>query len=134
MKQSYSLFRRGFSITAILLFSYFGHPVTAQGLEIGANPITDSALTANWAVKNPRGDGTFQKAYFDLKYDGRNITGTIRVTQFYYTISESTVTNDGFTITAKMKDGRSDRTVKYEGRLIGDELHLSTRRRPEDKP
>ena len=33
-----------------------------------------------------------------------------------------------------MRDGNSDRTVKYEGKLVGDELHLATRRRPEDKP
>jgi alpha-galactosidase len=135
MKQRYSLFLRVLSLIAILLFSYLGHSVTAQSsVGMGSDRITDSALTANWAVKNPRNDGTFQKGYFNLKYDGRDITGTIRVTQFYYTISESTVTNDGFTITAKMKDGQNDRTVKYEARLIGDELHLSTRRRPEDKP
>ena len=33
-----------------------------------------------------------------------------------------------------MRDGNSDRTVKYEGKLVGDELHMSARRRPEDKP
>ncbi len=33
-----------------------------------------------------------------------------------------------------MKDGRNERRVQYEGKLVGDELHLSTRRRPEDKP
>jgi alpha-galactosidase len=33
-----------------------------------------------------------------------------------------------------MRDGKSERTVKYEGKLVGDELRLSTRRRPEDKP
>lgn len=33
-----------------------------------------------------------------------------------------------------MRDGNSDRTVKYEGKLVGDELHMSACRRPEDKP
>jgi len=91
-------------------------------------------LTGNWAVKTPRNDGTFSKVYFDLKQDGTKITGTIRSTQFYYQISESTGDADGFTVTGSMKDGGSTRTVKYEGKLVGDELHLSTRRRPEDKP
>src|SRR5438477_2229052 len=91
-------------------------------------------LTGNWAVKVPRTDGTFQWAYFNLKEDGGKITGSIRVTQFYYLISESTGSAEGFTITGKMRDGNSDRKVKYEGKLVGEELHLSTRRRPEDKP
>src|SRR5205807_8426048 len=30
--------------------------------------------------------------------------------------------------------GKSVRIVRYEGKLVGEELHLSTRRRPEDKP
>ena len=91
-------------------------------------------LTANWAVKTPRNDGTVSKVYFNLKHDGQKINGTIRSTQFYYQISDSTGDADGFTITGTMKDGGTTRTVKYEGKLVGDELHLSTRRRPEDKP
>jgi alpha-galactosidase len=91
-------------------------------------------LTGNWAVKTPRNDGTFAKAYFNLRHEGSNITGTIRATQFYYTITESTGGPEGFTVVAKMKDGPGERTVRYEGKIVGDELHLSTRRRPEDKP
>ena len=60
-----------------------------------------SGLTGNWAVKTPRNDGTVSKVYFDLKQDGQKITGTIRSTQFYYTISESSGGPDGFTITGK---------------------------------
>jgi alpha-galactosidase len=93
-----------------------------------------SGLTGNWAVKVPRTDGTNQWGYFNLKHDGTKITGSIRVTQFYYTIKESTGGPDGFMITGTMRDGKSERTVKYEGKLVGDELRLSTRRRPEDKP
>src|ERR1041385_9196706 len=87
-----------------------------------------TTLTGNWAVKTPRNDGTYAKVYFNLKQDGAKITGTIRSTQFYYQIAESTGTADQFTITGKMRDGNSDRTVKYEGKLVGDELHLSTGR------
>lgn len=93
-----------------------------------------STLTGNWVVKAPNSDGTIRKSYFNLKQNGSQITGSIRVTQFYYLITESTGGAEGFTIIGKMKDGKSERTVKYEGKLIGSELHLSTRRRPEDKP
>ena len=31
-------------------------------------------------------------------------------------------------------DGRSDRRVKYEGKLVGEELHVATRRRPDAEP
>jgi alpha-galactosidase len=91
-------------------------------------------LSGNWAVKTQRADGTWSKAYFNLKEESGKIRGTIRSTQFYYTITESTGDANGFTVTASMKDGQSDRIAKYEGKLVGDELHLSTRRRPEDKP
>jgi alpha-galactosidase len=88
-------------------------------------------LTGNWVVRNPRADGTIQKTYFDLKQDGPRIGGHIRVTQFYYAIIESTGGPAGFTLTGAMKDGNSERRVRYEGKLEGDELHLATRRRPE---
>ena len=42
--------------------------------------------------------------YFDLKQDGAHITGHIRITQFYYTIKESTGGPDGFTITGSMME------------------------------
>ncbi len=88
-------------------------------------------LTGNWVVETPADDGTVRKAYFNLKQEDSHITGSIRVTQFYYTISESTGAPDKFTITGSMKDGNTDRHVVYEGNLIGDELHLATRRRPD---
>jgi alpha-galactosidase len=91
-------------------------------------------LTGNWAVKIQNSDGTFRTTYLNLKQAGSTITGSIRVTQFYYLITESTGGPDSFTLTGSMKDGKTVRTVKYEGRLVGDELHVLTRRRPEDKP
>ena len=91
-------------------------------------------LTGNWAVRTPNADGTFRTTYLNLKQDGARITGTIRVTQFFYHISESTGGPDGFTITGSMMDGKTERKVQYEGKLVGDELHISTRRRPTDNP
>ena len=91
-------------------------------------------LTGNWVVRTPNNDGTFRTTYLNLKQDGKKITGTIRVTQFFYHISESTGASDGFTLTGAMMDGKSERKVQYEGKLVGDELHISTRRRPQDPP
>ena len=85
-------------------------------------------LTGNWAAGNAGADGVARKTYFDLKQEGARITGHIRATQFYYTIKESTGDAAGFTLTASMMDGKNERTVRYEGKLEGDELHLGTRR------
>src|SRR5256884_6480767 len=91
-------------------------------------------LTGNWVVRAPNADGTFRTTYLNLKQEGSRITGTIRVTQFYYRIAESTGGPEGFAITGSMMDGKSERKVQYEGKLVGGELHISTRRRPTDKP
>jgi alpha-galactosidase len=92
------------------------------------------SLTGNWVVRTPMNDGTFRTTYLDLKQEGTRITGTIRVTQFFYRITESTGGPEGFSVTAAMMDGKSERKVQYEGKLVGDELHVSTRRRPTDNP
>jgi alpha-galactosidase len=84
-------------------------------------------LSGNWMVQSGA-DGAV-RAYFNLKQDGPKITGTIRVTQFYYTITESTGDAEGFTLTGSMQDGKSKRRVVYEGKLVGEELHIGTRRR-----
>jgi alpha-galactosidase len=95
---------------------------------------SSESLTGNWVVRTPTNDETFRTTYLNLKQEGSRITGTIRVTQFYYHITESTGGPEGFTITGSMMDGESERKVQYEGKLVGDELHLSTRRRPQDNP
>src|SRR3989442_4528447 len=91
-------------------------------------------LSGNWLAQTQNSDGTFRRSYFNLKQEGARITGSTRVTEFYYLIKESTGGPDGFPLVATMKDGKNERRVQYEGKLIGDELHLLTRRRPEDKP
>jgi alpha-galactosidase len=91
-------------------------------------------LTGNWAVKKPISDGTYSWAYFNLKQEGDKITGTIRTTQFYYTINESTNGPDGFTLNASMMDGKNPRGVKYEVKLVNDdELHITSYRRNNEK-
>src|SRR5689334_17422216 len=89
-------------------------------------------LTGNWAVRNVNDrEGTVRSSYFNLKQDGGKITGTIRTTQFFYTIKESSGGADGFTIVATMLDGRTERRVQYDGKLVGDELRITCRRRPD---
>jgi alpha-galactosidase len=90
-------------------------------------------LTGNWVVRNPLPVGTSRDTYLDLKQDGTQIKGHIRVTQFYYNIVESSGGPDAFTLTGSMMDGHNDRRVKYDVKLVGDELHVSTRRRPDSE-
>ena len=99
-------------------------------LLVVAGPCLASDLTGNWAVRDPLPDGTFRTTYLDLKQEGSRVTGTIRVTQFYYRIVESAGGPDAFTLTATMKDGNTERRVNYDVKLVGDELHVTTRRRP----
>jgi alpha-galactosidase len=115
------------AIATLLLAATIAAFVTAQ------TPATEP-LTGNWAVRTPNNDGTFRTTYLNLKQEGARITGTIRVTQFFYRITESSGGPEGFTITASMMDNKTERKVQYEGKLVGNELHVSTRRRPTDKP
>jgi alpha-galactosidase len=90
-------------------------------------------LDGNWVVRDPLPDGTFRTTYLVLRQEGSRITGTIRVSQFYYKIVESTGGPEGFTLTGSMVDGGNERRVTYTGKLVGDELQLATRRRSEAK-
>ena len=80
-------------------------------------------LTGNWLAATPNGDGTLRRTYFHLKQEGSRITGTIRATQFLYSIEDSSGGPENFTLTAALP--RSDRRVAYQGKLDGDELHMT---------
>jgi alpha-galactosidase len=82
-------------------------------------------LSGNWVVAAPQSDGAVRRAYFDLKQEGQRITGSIRVTQYHYSIKESTAGPDGFTLVGSMRDGPNERTTTYRVRLVGDALHIS---------
>jgi alpha-galactosidase len=89
-------------------------------------------LNGNWVAHNVNNtEGTVRSSYFNLKYEAGKITGTIRTTQFFYTIKESTGGPGGFTLIAAMQDGHSERRVQYEGKLVGDELRIGRRARPD---
>ncbi len=91
-------------------------------------------LTGNWAAKDPRPDGTIRRSYFDLQQQGDKIRGHIRADPFYFTVSDSSGTPENFTLTATRPDGKSTPTAKFEGRLEGDELHITMHRRPGAPP
>ena len=91
-------------------------------------------LTGNWVASVPRPDGTPRKTYFDLKQERSRITGHIRAGQFYYSVKESSGGVDGFTLTGSMMDGRNERVARYEGKLVGNELHVETRERADAEP
>ena len=93
-----------------------------------------AGLSGNWVVREPLSDGTDRLIYLDLREDGSRITGHIRATQFFYDITASTGGPAGFTLTGSMHDGSSVRHVEYAGKLVGDELQLTTRRRPQSPP
>jgi len=95
-------------------------------LAVAAAAVAD--LNGNWVVRQDMHDGTFRNTYFHLRMEGGRIAGSIRLTQFFYKISASSGGPDGFTITGSMMDGRNERKVVYEGKLVGDELHIGTRR------
>jgi alpha-galactosidase len=115
-----------------VLLSSSAASLSTAGPGSGSSQASD--LTGNWAVRTPNADGTFRTTYLNLKQEGPRITGSIRTTQFYYTITESTSGPDGFTLTATMQDGRNPRSVRYEIKLVGEELHVVTRRQPTAPP
>jgi len=98
-----------------------------------AIPCFATDLTGNWAVRDLLPDGTFRTTYLNLKQDGSRITGTIRVTQFFYKIVDTSGGPDKFTLTASMMDGHTERRVTYEVSLTGEDLHVATHRRQDNQ-
>jgi hypothetical protein len=50
--------------------------------------------------------------------------------QFWYTISDSKREADGYTLTAAMMDGNTQRRATFQIKTAGDEVHVLTRRNP----
>jgi alpha-galactosidase len=87
-------------------------------------------LNGNWlsAVPSPNDDGTVRRTYFHFKVEDGKIAGTVRTTQFFYSILESSGGPEGFKLTVGIQDGPTERRANYEGSLVGDELHVAQRR------
>src|SRR5579872_2751164 len=82
-------------------------------------------LTGNWLAARPNGDGTQRKIYLNLKYRDGKVTGTIRATQFFYQIADSSGGPEHFTLSAVMRDEGNERRATYEITLQGDELSVA---------
>src|SRR5437879_1995320 len=64
-------------------------PYTTLFRSLFAAPCFAADLAGNWAVRDALPDGTYRTTYLNLKQDGSRITGTIRVTQFFYRIVDT---------------------------------------------
>ncbi|HLG99729.1 MAG TPA: glycoside hydrolase family 27 protein [Bryobacteraceae bacterium] len=84
---------------------------------------TAAGLTGNWLADKSNGDGTLRRTYFHLKEEDLRITGTIRTTQFFYSITDSSGGPEGFTLQAVLPHG--DRRVIFEGKLEGERLRIN---------
>jgi alpha-galactosidase len=100
----------------------------------GVVTATHVNVTGNWLAAVSMNDGTFRRTYFDLIQRGDTITGTIRTTQFFFDIVQSSWDSTGFTIVGAMKDGGTERRQEFHGRLLGDSLHIVALRRPPPPP
>ncbi|HKE24571.1 MAG TPA: glycoside hydrolase family 27 protein [Bryobacteraceae bacterium] len=98
---------------------------TLAALLLAAATLPAADLTGNWVVAQPQSDGTSRNTYLNLKQEGEKIAGTIRVSQFFYSVKESSGGPETFTLNASLMDGHSERRTTYTVRLAGDELHVS---------
>src|SRR5580700_4687111 len=88
--------------------------VVAAGAALGAD------RTGHGLAATPNGDGTLRRGWLNLNNQNGHITGTVRATQFFYTVTESTGGSDHFALTATAKDEGQERRVTYDVILTGD--------------
>jgi alpha-galactosidase len=99
-------------------------------LTLGAEP----SLTATWEAVRKLPDGTSQKTYLNLKQGPNGISGTIRAGQLLYTITKGTGGPEGFHLDAVFNYADRHYETVYEGKLVGSELRLKVRKRPDSAP
>ncbi len=87
-------------------------------------------ITGNWLYVHHLPDGTDQRTYFDLTQQESHITGVVHSTQFDFVVLESSGGAEVFTLKIGPKDGNMRRGREYQGKLVGDELHLTTVQAP----
>jgi alpha-galactosidase len=88
-------------------------------------------ITGNWLAEVPNADGTVRRTYFTLAQQGDRITGTVHAPTSFVPITESAwdSAGPGFTVASVTRNGANERRTTWEGRLVGDSLHVSMRRR-----
>ena len=104
--------------------------VTTPAPATGTTQVTRANVAGTWlsAVQNAT-DGTYRRTYFILAQDGDRITGMVRTPNGAVPVTESAWDSAGFTIANVTRNGTTERRTTYEGRLMGDELHMLLRRR-----
>jgi alpha-galactosidase len=88
-------------------------------------------VIGNWLSAVPQTDGTVRRTYFTLSQQGDRITGTVHAPTSFVQITESAwdSTGTGFTITSVTRNGQNERRTTWQGRLVGDSLHMTMQRR-----
>ena len=61
-----------------------------------------ASLNGSWAVDNTNADGAVRKTYVTLDQQGRQISGSIRTTQFYYRITDGSGGPESFRLVGSM--------------------------------
>ena len=119
------------ALAGALLVACASAPVTVA--TVVPSPLSRSVhldVSGYWlsAVPNTT-DGTYRRTYFTLAQLDERITGTVRTATSVMQITESAWDSVGFTVTNVTRNGANERRTTYEGRLVGDELHMVQRRR-----
>ncbi len=89
-----------------------------------------ASIDGKWKaeVENPRGVAVIM---FDLKSEGEALTGTAGNDNGMIEITDGKVSGDGVSFVQVVTRGNFEMRVKYEGKVMGDELELTrTMERP----
>jgi alpha-galactosidase len=103
--------------------------VTVTPTPVAAVAPVHPNVSGNWLSAVPNADGTVRRTYFTLTQEGDQIRGTIHAPTSVVTITESAWDSAGFSVTSVTRNGTNERRTTYDGRLVGDELRMTMRRR-----
>jgi alpha-galactosidase len=87
-------------------------------------------VTGNWLSAEEQSDGTVRRTYLNLKQEGSQVTGTIRIRYNYFDIKGSAADGtDAYSLT--VNSGRPNAPdMKVGIKLVGEELQVETKFRP----
>ena len=100
----------------------------------GAAVCAAADVSGNWLAQEPRTDGTVRRTFLDLKQEGTHITGEVRTIEDRFEITDSTGGPDVFTLTGTSQAGNAPRHATYTVKLVGDELQVMAKTRPNRPP
>jgi alpha-galactosidase len=104
-------------------------------LAFSATACCGADLTGNWLIKQVSDDGNVRETYYDLKQEGAAVTGFVRSPAFERKIESGAIDSSGnVTLTMAGFGGGNRPPAATQGKLVGDELHLTLRGRPNQPP